>query len=272
MKDKRSKLQIKLAAVKRLAMWHFLNKRLQLVLLSEFPKSGGSWFGQMLSDAIGIPFPRNKSPKFECCVLHAHFVYHSNFNKVICVMRDGRDIMVSAYYHFLFEHNRNPSFSVQQWRNKLPFKDYDDIRTNLPSFIEYMFTKYTVNGSVVTWSDFVNDYFDNPNTVIVKYEDLLVDAAGELDKTIFFLGREKVDRTRLNEIIENYSFKKLSKRAPGEENKKSFLRKGVAGDWKNNFSKESCLMFEKYAGKELLAAGYESDSSWIKRYLAIESN
>ena len=56
----------------------------------------------------------------------------------------------------------------------------------------------------------------------------------------------------------------MAKRNPGEENKHSFLRKGVAGDWKNHFSKEARQVFNKFAGRELIKLGYEVDVDIIE--------
>jgi hypothetical protein len=42
------------------------------------------------------------------------------------------------------------------------------------------------------------------------------------------------------------------------------LRKGIAGDWKNNFSEEAKQVFHAYAGSELIKMGYEKDDSWVK--------
>ncbi len=262
MKDNRSQLEIKLAAAKRVFMWHFLNQKLDLVLVTEFPKSGGSWFGQMLSEALQIPFPRNRSAKLERSLMQGHYLYSKNFNKVICVMRDGRDVMVSAYYHFLFDNDRNPSFSVKKWRKALPFEDYNDIRTNLPHFIKHMFSSYKVFNKPVTWSDFVNDYSENQNALIVKYEDLKKQPVIELQRSLEFLNEEMKIKEYLQEIIDKYSFKNLSKREPGQENKKSFMRKGIVGDWKNNFTTESATVFDELAGEELIKMGYEKDRLW----------
>ena len=58
----------------------------------------------------------------------------------------------------------------------------------------------------------------------------------------------------------------MTKRNPGEE-AKSFIRKGIAGDWKNKFSPEACEMFNKYAGGALIKVGYEKDDSWVKNVI-----
>ncbi len=262
MKDTRSKTQVRLAAAKRLLMRQYLRKPLDLVLVPEFPKSGGSWFCQMFSDATSIPFPRNVSPNFERCIIHGHFLYKPSFGKTLAVLRDGRDVMVSAYYHFLFEHDRNPSYSIQYHRSRLHFEEYEDIQSNMPRFIEYMFTDYAAGRFHFSWSDFVNSYLQNENIYLVTYENLLKDAQAELSASMTFLGINH-DREQIGKIVEKYSFKNQTKREPGTENKKSFLRKGIAGDWKNNFNQEACEVFNKLGGNELILAGYEKDKNWF---------
>ena len=143
MKDTRNAVQIKIDASIRLAMWYWFNRPLNLILVSEYPKSGASWFCQMLSEAINVPFPRNKIPKFESCILHGHHLYRPSFGKIIGVIRDGRDVMVSAYFYFLFENERNPPHLVQEFRKALPFADYNDVRNNMPRFISYMFEEFS---------------------------------------------------------------------------------------------------------------------------------
>lgn len=263
MKEKRPRYIIRLHAVQRLIMWRYLNQRLNLVLVSEHPKCGGTWFSQLLAETLDIPFPRNVRPKLSSCLMHGHLLYEENFNQVIGVIRDGRDVMVSAYYHMLFNNDKNSAAAVTNKRALLNFEDFDDIQSNLPRFIEYMFTDYTKGRFHFSWSEFINSYYGNTNVHIVKYEDLLVDAKNELKDVIHFLGRLEVSDSKLDAIVNKYSFKNVTKRKPGEENKTSFLRKGIAGDWKNHFSAESCKVFDSFAGKELIKAGYEKDHRWF---------
>ncbi|MEM6298469.1 MAG: sulfotransferase domain-containing protein [Bacteroidota bacterium] len=263
MKDTRSKSRVKVDAAARWFMWHFLQKTYGFILITEFPKSGGTWFGQMMSTALKVPFPRNKAPKLEPCIIHGHYNYSKRPDKMIAVLRDGRDTMVSAYHHFLFENDRNPSFSVVNYRKAMPFDDYENIRKNLPQFIEFMFTDYANRPRHFSWADFINQHLDKPNVLAVRYEDLLIDPSKELERAIGFLGYPEISRDELVKVADAYSFEKLAKRKPGQENNASFLRKGIAGDWKNHFSEEAREVFFKYAGKELIKAGYEKDNSWV---------
>ncbi|MDZ7775706.1 MAG: sulfotransferase domain-containing protein [Bacteroidales bacterium] len=74
-----------------------------------------------------------------------------------------------------------------------------------------------------------------------------------------------MDKNNLNQIIKKYSFNEQKKSL--KNNDKSFLRKGISGDWKNYFSKEACKVFNDFAGKELIKWNYEKDSSWIKNWV-----
>jgi hypothetical protein len=264
MKDNRSRLQIYTAAVKRLIMWYVLPKRLEIVLVPEFPKSGGSWLCQMLSEATGLPYPRNVSPKFEKCILHGHHLYHPKMGKSIAVVRDGRDVMVSAYFHFLFKNDRNKSFGVKYHRDKLQFDDYDNVKSNMPEFISYMFTNFAQKNFLhFSWSDFVqNVTYYSENICLIKYEDLLDTPVKSLEKALNYYDLNKSTNEKLKNVVQKYSFENITNRNRGEEDKNSFVRKGISGDWKNYFTKEACQVFKKHAGEELIVLDYEKDHNW----------
>jgi len=248
-----------LISIKRLFMWHYLNN--DLVLVSEYPKCGGTWFCNMLHEAIELPFYRNTFPKLGPSVMQGHYLYSDNFGKMIGVIRDGRDVMVSAYYYYLFN---NEYHSLRHLFDKdLSFKDYNDVEENLPKFIEHLFTKYDKRRLRFTWSESISSFFEHSDRVhIVKYENLLHQAKKELREAIEFLNREILDERKLDDIILKYSFENQTKRRAGDENKNSFLRKGISGDWKNKFTNEACEVFDYYGGEELITAGYEKDRKW----------
>ena len=100
------------AAVLRQALWLYGSERLPLFLVTEFPKSGGSWVCQLLSAYLQLPYPRNVRPRIESSVLHGHMLYHRRHRNVTVVLRDGRDVMVSAYYHYLQRTDRNLGVDV----------------------------------------------------------------------------------------------------------------------------------------------------------------
>lgn len=260
--ETRSKIAISTSALKRLALWHLFSTKLDLVLLTEFPKSGGTWLSKLIASYLKIPFPENESAKFEKALLHGHHVYHPNFHNLICLNRDGRDILVSYYYHMFSGMKEIKSSVVNDFRKNLNFKDYQDTKANLPKYIEYMFTQYNKGKFRFSWSEFVQSFYGKEDVIHVKYEDLLADAPQTLNNILVQLNEEQVDIAKVKSIVNRFSFKNQTNRKPGEEDTKSFLRKGIAGDWKNHFSPKACQVFDHYAGKELIHLGYEKDHNW----------
>ncbi len=241
-----------------------LSGTLPLYIVTEYPKSGGTWFGQMLSAYLNVPFPRNRRPEFKSCIMHAHLRYSPLMRNVTCVIRDGRDVVVSWYYHSLFPNERNSPYLVEKTRRENPFRDYDDITANLPRFIEYLFTVENRRLFHFNWNEFIESWTDKQTATFVKYEDLVADAASALRPVVEKLTGTRADMQRLQEIREQYSFKRLAKREPGSENRASFMRKGIVGDWRNHFDRAACEVFGQYAGDTLIKLGYETDQRWIQ--------
>jgi len=255
-------LKTKLEGLTRLLMVTYLSNAFPLYIVTEYPKSGGSWVSQMLSDYLNVPFPRNEFPKLRSSIMHGHYLYFPTMRNVVVVFRDGRDIMVSCYYHSLFKNEWFNAPLVEITKRELRFDDYYDIRNNLPKFIEYKFTRK--KHPRFTWSEFINSWIDE-DVPFLKYENLLQYPVEELAKVIYKVCKVEPDEDKLRQIAEKYSFKNLTKRNPGEENKQSYLRKGIAGDWKNHFSKEARQVFNEFAGKELIKLGYEVDDNWLDK-------
>jgi hypothetical protein len=254
-------LKLKQEAAVRYAMVHLLPGIMPLYIVNEYPKSGGSWLAQMLSEAIGVPFPRNQTPSIRPSILHGHYLNGWGMKNVVVVWRDGRDVMVSWYYQCLFTHQRGNDHLVDAVRAELQFQDYDDIRANLPAFIEYSFTHQ--KHPAFSWTDFWHRWYPRHDVVHVRYEDLLANTAGELGRVYAELTGRSLSVERAAEIAEKFSFAQQTGRKPGDEDKTSFLRKGIAGDWRNHFSEEARITFDRYAGAELVASGYERDNSWL---------
>ena len=64
-------------------------------------------------------------------------------------------------------------------------------------------------------------------------------------------------------IADEFSFERQAGRRAGEEDKRSFLRKGIVGDWRNYFTREAREVFAGFAGSELVLLGYERDRAWV---------
>lgn len=255
----RSRAAIRTEALYRRAMLRLLHRSLPLILVTEYPKSGASWLAQMLSALIDYPFPRQRFPALGRAIYHGHYLPASR-GPTIVMWRDPRDIMVSWYYHTLFVSDRNHPAFVARYRAALQFGDVDDIRNNLPRFIELNFR--TPLSPRFSFNDFFDAWHDRNDVVHCHYEALHAEPKIELARVATALGFA-ASPERVSEIAARFSFSSQAHRAPGTEDKRSYLRKGVVGDWHNHFSNKARQMMAHHLGDRLIRLGYESDDAWV---------
>jgi len=232
------------------------------LLVNEYPKSGGSWIAGMLSEALGIPFPRNRHPTLRRCVLHGHVMPGPRRPRRVIVWRDGRDVMVSWYHHCMFRNEKENADLVARTRAQLRFPNPENVRENLPTFIDYAFHEQEHPG--FSWSTFVDAWLDDEPSVQTSYEAMRNDPVGELGRLLSSLDLS-ADRTGdVRDIVRRHSFAAQAGRDAGTERRGSFLRKGIVGDWKNHFSPAAREVFHRVAGPALIRLGYESGPEWVR--------
>lgn len=150
-------------------------------------------------------------------------------SKLIAIYRDGRDFVIS---HKFYAQNMGLSWSfkesVKLWK--------DMIETQLKYEKEYDLQSFS-------------------------YESLLNDTKSVIKKILNYLELH-YDGKILEDMIYKSSFEFITGRKRGQMDKKSFYRKGVAGDWKNFFSYKDKEIFKKIAGDLLIKLGYEKDYKW----------
>jgi hypothetical protein len=249
-------------ALVRGGMVHLLSGPLGLYVINEFPKSGGTWVGQMLGRALGVPFPRNRLPAPRPSIMHGHYLNPLGMKNVVVPWRDGRDVMVSWYHQCLFPHELHNEHQVRRARRDPSFRDYDDVYENLPAFIQWSFARhrsrrYSWADQHFSWADFVNRWYPRKKVTHVRYEDLHRNTAGELQRIVLELTGRRLGSEEAVTIAQEFSFERQAGRLPGEEDKRSFLRKGTVGDWRKHFNQEAREIFNRYAGSELIRLGYE---------------
>ncbi|MEN8155079.1 MAG: hypothetical protein ABFR75_13765, partial [Acidobacteriota bacterium] len=87
-------LRNKVIALSRFVLVRYFPNIIPFYMITEFPKSGGTWLGQLLSSYFDIPFPRNTFPKFRKSIVHGHFLpakSSGDIKKIFFLVRDGRD-------------------------------------------------------------------------------------------------------------------------------------------------------------------------------------
>lgn len=249
-------------SAKRNVMVRTLSSVMPLIVVNEFPRSGGTWLSQMLGEASGFPFPRNQAPSFRPSIMQGHYLRPQGMRNVVLLWRDGRDVMLSLYHHCYFVNERHNAALVSIMKRELPFADYDSVDENLPVFMQRVLSKPL--RPRFTWPEFVQSWRER-DVVHVRYEDLLSNAVREIERIFAQLGILEVSGDSIRRAVANHAFSQSTGRTPGTEVKGRFARKGIAGDWKNHFNADAREVFVRYAGKELIALGYEADDDWVSR-------
>ena len=188
--------------------------------------------------------------------------------KVMHLIRDGRDIAVSATHH-LWNHTIDAGGHMNLKSEELAKRDA--YRRDPEGFVasgESLFDEERLRkGFAKSWSNMTTRAVDDGPAVFgdnyteVRYEDLLAQPDREVERLLDFLGANANEET-VKRCVEATSFERMARRKRGEEESSSFFRKGVAGDWENIFTEEDKQVFKEVAGDLLIKLGYEKDYDW----------
>ncbi len=229
----------------------------------------------MLSQILRAPFPQHNLFPIGCrAILHNHWGCSSRLKRVFYLHRDGRDVAVSSYFHYV----RNALYSNNITQRNIHLKkigklfEKHDEQEMLNSskymsrFLE-LWTKSDFNSSYGrNWAEHVSEWLSgSDNVAFISYESLLERPIDALFPALQKHADMDVTAEDIEDAVRRHSFHKMSKRDKGQEDQKSFLRKGISGDWVNHFDRESCEIFDHYCGDTLIGIGYEGDRGWIKK-------
>ncbi|HEU4719534.1 MAG TPA: sulfotransferase domain-containing protein [Bacteroidia bacterium] len=237
------------------------------VFLVSFPKSGNTWVRFLIGNYVtrgGMDFSNGHlfmpdihfnpeqmnelktRPRF----LKSHNPYTPDYSRVIYLVREGRDTAVS-YFHFL---KKMKSISPE---------------TTFSEYLENFF--FAGRSPYGQWNAHVFSWLRDhrvPHLLLVKYEDLLVNAREELRKMVVFSGLA-VDEKLLDLAVERSSFasmkedekrnsdslRKLGHDMPAEDN--SIVRSGKSNSWREVFSEAENEKFIRLYGDALDYLGYK---------------
>jgi len=240
-----------------------------------YPKSGNTWLCFLLAyclnaeyddlDAPGI-HPTNDYQRRYVKGGLAHRSYQNQVGQIlkthrlniqqpgkkplIYLIRDGRDVMVSYYFYHRTYINTNSTQKYKNWLRKIrnwsksnPAKDCQDFAV----FLE----KYTDE-----WVIHVTTWLNRQPTAVISYEDLKTAPEATLNTLFQNLNVEVAPET-IQQALAIFNFKQLAKRREGEEDRSSFFRKGIVGDWQNHFSAQDLQFFTEKTREILTQTGYE---------------
>lgn len=181
--------------------------------------------------------------------------------RAIHIVRDGRDVAVSGFFHVY----RNRAAEGDE-----PSPLVRRVEKVLEGGGGRLFTDEHLRFRAQSWNDVTTavDGLLRPalgeRYLLLRYEDLLADTRASIERTFAFVG-VGCSPQLVSDILEATSFKKMSGgRRAGEQDPKSGRRKGQAGDWKNYFTPRDRALFAALAQPALERFGYEPDASWAE--------
>lgn len=263
-------------------------------------KCASTWFASILhATCQDLGFSWNTIGKIhQRCEDPLDFLLFRNATKEIIpsgkirgfhVIRDPRDILVSAYFSHLYSHPTDVWEQVSGVRKQL-----SDLNVEEGLLFEMDFIQEVLD-SIFDWD------YGNENILELKMEKALQDPYGIWIEIFDFMGlltQRPPSRTqrvwkdfqslvnavnrppsdsgkrgwfrpgsvspeRVLGIADTFHFRRLAEgRKQGQEDKKSHFRKGVAGDWKNHFTPKATDVFKERFGDKLIQLGYESNNDW----------
>jgi hypothetical protein len=245
----------------RLAVWP------DDILLASYPKSGNNWIrflvanvvfpdkevgwdnieklifdsGAVQRDLVRAPRPR---------VIRTHYPFDPRFRRVIYIVRDPRDIVLSQYHY---------------WRKVRRIEDDYPIERFMDIFLSGDLKRK--NGS---WGENVGSWLAarhrDPEFLLLRYEDLLADTARELTRVAKFVGFSS-DPELIARAVERSSASNMREKEKKEGQQSNlmkdsrqdlpFVRAAKSGGWRKDLPETQVARIESAWGDIMVGLGYE---------------
>jgi lipopolysaccharide transport system ATP-binding protein len=168
------------------------------------------------------------------------------------LVRDLRDTLVSAYFSLRNSHE-NKTNELDYYRSLLGHLNREE---------GLLFLAETWLGRAA-W---IQRTWLASGVLCYKVEDCFADPPRVLARLINESWRLNLEPEALQAVTNRHSFKDLiGGRPPGSEDPHSHYRRGVGGDWVNQFTPRLARRFEYLYNDVLLLAGYISQAGWSEQ-------
>jgi hypothetical protein len=183
--------------------------------------------------------------------------------KLIYIVRDGRDVLISERFRNFVEESRFLSAEDKRMIEELR-KDQAQFTNGTSS----IFTENVIRRVASGWIKNLQETEQEGrrlfavNYCTLRYEDLLGHPFDEMQKLWNFLGVQSdrsLEKVIVDEMSSNPDEDWQSKR---NEDIASFLPKGQAGNWQRLFTVRDKAIFKEVAGEMLIKWTYEKDLNW----------
>jgi hypothetical protein len=236
--------------------------------LVSFPRSGNTWTRFLVCNLINpddpVNFARLESRIPEIYdvtdrnlrafprprIIKSHECFDPRYKKIIYIVRDPRDVLISYYEFQLKRRVISDELSLEEF---------------VPRFMES-----EIEPKTGSWRDHVVSWTatrgGQKNFLLLRYEDMIADTQKESTKIAAFLGLDSsperiaravtlssADRMRKLEKEQSRQWKETKK----TRQDKPFVRKAASGGWKSILSEKAVAQIESAWGDVMSSAGYE---------------
>lgn len=231
------------------------------IFLVSFPKSGNTWVRFWLANLLRpehltinfrtinalvppvMALPNLKHPLPDPRFIKSHAPFQSQYPRVVYILRDGRDAMLSYYYYQQAE---------------LP------AGTTLTDFLAQTPWPCGWAKHVASWLDagLPADKF-----LLLRYEEMKQDPAGQLQRLIQF-SQLTVSPERFQQALEQSTFQAMRQAEQqyggpgGRKPQGGFMRQGQSGGWQQQFGPAEKEIAKKEMNPMLIRLGYEQNGDW----------
>ena len=166
------------------------------------------------------------------------------------LIRDPRDVVVSGYYYHLS--------CEEEWclvpQRRFGGRSYQDVLRTLghDDGIEFEM-RYA---AAATFREMASWNYGDPRFLELKYEDLIADEARVFARIFEHYGFGAQEQRRALEIALSKSFERVTNRPVGVSEDGHHLRRGLPGQWREEFTAKHVALSEQLFGKGLVRLGY----------------
>ena len=244
--------------------------------LVSYPKSGNTWTRLLIANLLSpdkpadfrtinrlVPDPSSETKRHFMTmprprVIKSHFVFDPRYPRVIYIVRDPRDVVISEYHYQRKTRNIDDRYPVEEYVGRFIAGE-----------------TYPENGS---WGEHVTGWLaardGDPRFLLVRYEDLLARPVDEMARIAAFLNILATPQ-RLEEIVALSSADRMrdlearqsdaSSLMKGSRKDVAFIRTAKSGGWRSNLSQPLVESIESVWGPVMHYLEYELQSPQSSR-------
>jgi hypothetical protein len=272
------------------------------IFLVSYPKSGSTWVRFLLGNLVNpndcITFANverrvpdiyaaskltlKKTPRPR--LIKSHECFDPRYRRVIYIVRDPRDVALSAYHHDRKGKNIPDEFPLDKYITTRFMKTDEYFGTwgehagswlvNSRNILEISRLKNGFLGTMGSWGENVMSWLGarghDREFLLVRYEDLLEDTPREMSRISEFLGLQRPSPEQIAKAVELSSAENMRKLEAAQSDqwvttKHSrkdipFVRSAKSGGWQQELSSVSVTEIESAWGPVMRLLGYPLSS------------